>query len=202
MNQGNSAVLTALAKRLSMCATPSRAFGHLELYEEELVDALIAEFRLAAPEARLKVTRTLTPGACAVLLEYAREAAIKAVNEHAPARIDDGLCALAIDSGGQDPRDTIVVLTVLHRSAELLGIDSVEQFERASRLFADGPLMAEVRGFPARPKEDRSPAGFQISEKVTPDGFTYEQGSWNFKPQIRQARTANLIRRLRARWLL
>jgi hypothetical protein len=199
MNNDNPAPVIDLALGLSSCMVPARPFGGLMPGEADMVRAALGAFRAALPEDRLAATHALTPVGCAVLLEFARDAAQGAVRERSPGLVNEGLLALALEGGMQDPRDTIIVLAVFLRSSEILGLDPGTLFSEAANLFAREALAAEVRHFPARPEDDRKLRAFRIAERHSKEGFSYEQMAWDFRPAVRGARIAELVRRLRQR---
>jgi hypothetical protein len=175
--------LLSLAADFTASVPPTYRLGDVLPVKEGTIEAIIAAFVLADIGERSRASEILSPAAGTVLLGYAREASVRAVREHSPDRVADGLAALAVEDGKLDARDSIVATAMLFRSSELLGMDSAAVFEDASRLVSHRMLKSEMRDFPSRPKKNRDlKAAFFIAEKMTKDRFTYERNHGTLNP--------------------
>jgi hypothetical protein len=191
--------LLRLIADLAVRVPESYPFGEVQPVGDDSIESVIEAFRSAEPNERSQASQALNPRMQALLLNFASRAAVRAVRERSPGQVVNGLAALALENGMQDPRDSICIFPMLLRSAELLQMDAPRAFEKASEMVSDQLLRTEMRGFPLRTRANRDLRAFYITEKMTKEGFTYEQRPWDFGPAVRRARIANFLRRLRER---
>jgi hypothetical protein len=152
---------------------------------DEAMAAIMEEFRSAEGNTRRSIASKLSPHARGRFLGYAANMAVLAVRQDSPALIERGLVALVIEDGGQDLRDSIVVLFQLYHSAVKLGMDAVDTFAGIADLAEPGPMQKEMRGFPLRPPTSRDLKAFCMEEEISDEGFRYRQIPW--RPQTPQA---------------
>jgi len=111
----------------------------------------------------------------AMLMSFAANAAVLAVRRNAPELIAVGLCALAIEGGRGDIRDSIMVLAKLYHSAIKLGVNAFDTFGRSASLVTSERLSYEMARFPHRPPADRDLARFLLREDLTRGELNYVQ---------------------------
>jgi hypothetical protein len=166
---------------------------------EEATAAIVEEFSDADENTRRSITAKLTSYARSRFLSYAAEAAVLAVRQTSPLLIEKGLVALVIENGGDDWRDSLLVLFQLYHSAKKLGMDAEETFARISLLAEPGVIKKEMRGFPLRPPGSRDLQAFCMAEEEAEDGFRYRQIPWRPLPPQTPARPAETSRQISAR---
>ncbi|GAB3812098.1 hypothetical protein [Micromonospora zhanjiangensis] len=105
----------------------------------------------AAVEA---ATRSLTAVGETVLGPYVQRAAGLAVSQGTPRYLRAGLRAAALMATQDDPRDVVIVLALLWRSAELLQLSPDQEFATVAR--ALGRYGEPLAAFAARPPAARS----------------------------------------------
>lgn len=106
-----------------------------------------------------------------VLRTFAERMATLARRELSPEPLRLGLAAAALTADVEDVRDTLLVLPLLWRSAEVLGYDPRASFRAAHAAVGRGPL-AE---FATRPAADRGIDVMGYVEVDDADGFRYER---------------------------
>lgn len=164
---------------------------------DDLIEAMVKEFRLADVRERTTSSAMLSLAARAVLLSYARDASVRAVRERSPELVMHGLAALALGDGKPDTRDSILAVAMLFRSSQILGMESGPVFEETSKLVSDPLLKTEMGTFPQRPKDSRDlKTAFFTAEKMTKDGFTYEWQPWRFAQGVKRARIKLWLQRV------
>lgn len=164
---------------------------------DDLISMLIGEFRVADAAQREGASKVLTDAARAVLLHYARDAAVKAVRKSSQQLVGDGLTALALENGLPDARDSIVAVALLFRSSQLLDMDCVQTFKDASALVANPILRDAIKNFPSRSEEERDlKKAFFFTEEMTKDGFTYVWHPEGFVSAAKEAGWKAWFRRL------
>src|SRR5580658_758299 len=75
--------------------------------KDDMIEAIIETFPLADVDERSRASEILSPAARAILLVYARKASVRAVREHTPKWVMNGLVALTMGDGKPDTRDSI-----------------------------------------------------------------------------------------------
>jgi hypothetical protein len=107
-----------------------------------------------------------------VLLAFAERMAALAVRRHDPDVLRDGIRAAAAAFEVADEREALLVLPLLWRSAELLGLDpAAELTGPPSGTGAPGALA----DFATRQPEDRTIQVMGYRESADDDGFRYER---------------------------
>ncbi|MFY1672500.1 hypothetical protein ACN27G_21440 [Plantactinospora sp. WMMB334] len=107
-----------------------------------------------------------------VLSPYVQRAAALAVRHAAPRYLRAGLRAAALLAADGDPRDVVVVLALLWRSAELLTLDPSSEFGAVAREI--GRYGAPLTAFAARPPEARTIHAMRYVEVGEGADFRYE----------------------------
>ncbi len=107
-----------------------------------------------------------------LLVAYAGRLASQAVRKGDPELIREGLKAAAFGSRLDDPREAIMILSLLYRSLEKLKADPSRFFGEASGL-GDPYFDTNLRGFPSRSEEDRSIGAMGYIEGSDEGGFRY-----------------------------
>lgn len=105
-----------------------------------------------------------------VLGLYAERMASLAVRENSVEPIKNGLVALLIYARTEDPRDVLLVLSLLHDAAIKTAGKSRKVFEAVGSMFGGSEL---VRGFLNRSDEDKSIDAMGYEESKNNDGFLY-----------------------------
>lgn len=173
-----------VVERLNAAAPPGYGMGAPHPPVDDIVEALIARYRSADTDWRRAVGHKFMVEARHILLQYAWERATYAVRQRSPKILNQGLAALAIEDGRLDPRDSIVRMDALYRSAVRIGVNPTPLFEEAAELALNPQFQHEMRAFPARSPADRH---FSIiQETMTEAGFAYEFQPWRIFPQIRR----------------
>jgi hypothetical protein len=108
-----------------------------------------------------------------VLWAFAERMASLAVREGSAQPLRQSLLALALAGDRHDVREGIMILPLVYRSAELLGVEPAPLFAEAARM-SDGVEMTEaIETFPARGPADRRLSAFDFVESTDADGFRY-----------------------------
>ena len=141
---------------------------------DEVISKIIDTYRTTDDPGRTLIISKLTQPALALLLQYAAEAAARAVRDGSPEKIVAGLVALAIEGGRRDIRDSIVNLARLYHSALRLRMDAEATFSDTATLAGTPELQRAMEGFPKRPVRDLK--AFGLREVMTEDGFDYDFG--------------------------
>lgn len=173
-----------VVERLNAAVPPGYGMGAPHPPVDDIVEALIGRYGSADTDRRRAVENKLTIEARHILLQYSWERATHAVRQRSPQIISQGLAALAIENGRLDPRDSIVRMDVLYRSAVKIGVNPTRLFEDAAQLALNPQFKHEMQAFPARSPTDRHFS--VIQENMTEDGFAYEFQPWRMYPQIRR----------------
>lgn len=191
--------LAALVKKVNDLL-PAGAYSMDRPLRNSAVNDAIGELARAfvgATEGDRHAARAaLVPYSSEVLLGYAWEMAEDSVSQGAPEMIRLGLLALAIEGGGLDPRDSIIRMCLLFRSAEKLAFDPAEFFVSASSLAASPFLRQEMHEFPSRTPRQRALMGF-VREVYTAAGFRYVQQPWPNRGIIWKEKIRRLFRKKR-----
>jgi hypothetical protein len=133
-------------------------------------DTEIRDLLAAAPPQTLAAV--LDQSHAPVLLAYAERMAALAVRRHDPDVLRDGIRAVAAAfTVTADEREVLLVLPLLWRSAELLGLDPAAELAGPASGAAPGPLAA----FATRQPEDRTIEVMGYRESADDDGFRYER---------------------------
>ena len=137
--------------------------------------AAVADAYAAADSEERKAMRgRIQPGRPWAFLGFAERMAALAVRERKEERIAQGLLGMVLEGFRHDPRENILVLSLLHHSAEKLGADARALFERAAAL-ADESAARHLRDFVNRSPELKRIEVMGFREKVTKQGFAYER---------------------------
>jgi hypothetical protein len=102
-------------------------------FESQSVDQLIDVFVSADTQKRQEIMERVDVSFRFVFSSYARRAAEDAIRRNDPTLLKRGLIALAISSAREDWRDTLPYLTMLHRSACKLHMDTAELFHETAQ---------------------------------------------------------------------
>jgi len=122
---------------------------------------------------RSEATSLMTRRHASVLGCYAERNATRAVRERRPELISHALSALALASQLSDPRDLIVILSLLYRSGELIGLPAITS--STYRIEIDNPEFVDFwNQFRARTEVDRSIETMRYAEGSDQDGFRYK----------------------------
>jgi hypothetical protein len=119
---------------------------------DELITSLIEA--LGDTSAVEAAARSVVAVGDTVLGPYAERAAALAVRLALPRYLRAGLRAASLMATNEDPRDVAIVLSLLWRSAELLELDPVGEFNSVAG--ALGPYGKPLASFAARPPEART----------------------------------------------
>jgi hypothetical protein len=172
-------------ERLNAAVPPAHDTGRRHpLVADEIMSSLIEAFLSAGAEQRNIARAALTRASRWFLLGYAWERAEQAIRQRSGEMVAQGLLALAIEDGGYDARDSIMRMSILFRSAEILGLDATRLFANAADLAANPMVQTAMREFPARPPDERNFS--YIGEKTTDHGFSYELQPWKFDRMVRR----------------
>jgi len=139
--------------------------------KHDAVDLIVRRYQSAAAPMR-KALRSAVQDQFFKLLEYAHWFAISAVRNNDPDEIVRGLAAIALENFGSDPRDSLVLLSLLAHSAAKLKMNVEAAFQTAADL-ATGKAATGIRGFLNRPLRDRSIKEMGYKEGKNQFGFTY-----------------------------
>jgi len=138
------------------------------------ISRLVDSFIAAAKEERERMASQITDEHSFTLLVFGERMASLAVRQRSPASLKRALAALALEEGRWDPREDMLVLSLIYNAAVKLGLDAASLFEEAAGLAL--PRMATYfRAFPARSDEEKSIEAMGYRESSTPDGFVYER---------------------------
>lgn len=107
-----------------------------------------------------------------VLLAFAERMAALARREASPDHLRIGLAAARLAGGIGDQRETLLVLPLLWRSADVLGLDAEAEFRTAARTGNGGEVLLE---FSDRGPEDRTVEAMGYVEVDDEFGFHYER---------------------------
>jgi hypothetical protein len=153
---------------------------------EDIVKRLLTSFRSASPEEREAATAALSSQAKLVLSRYAWTMAEEAVRRNSKEMVTKGLTALAVENGpSDDPRHEVVIIAVLFRSAQKLGLDTTTIFSDAAALVSNPWLRECILTFPSRVPENRDlEKAFYVHESFDKDGFRYERGPWTMRRRL------------------
>lgn len=135
----------------------------------------LARAYVQADESERAVVRKLLPAdSSTALLAFAERMAVLAVRIGEPIRVRDGLVAIAMENCRLDPREDILVLSLLNHSAAKLGADPVRLFDDVASL-AEGRTSELLMSFPRRENELRDIAAMGYTEEASADGFVYRR---------------------------
>lgn len=159
------------------CVAPesNRGYGASPLPSERdgeiaaLVAYLVEELRPDTPNLALEACHA------PVLLAFAERMATLAIRRHSADHLRDGLRAVALaGSVASDPREVLLILPLLWRSAQILGLDPSAEFGAIGRSLA-GPGGEQLIAFLSRSEEDRGIQAMGYSEAIEEDGFRYRR---------------------------
>jgi hypothetical protein len=105
-----------------------------------------------------------------VLGLYAERMASLAVRENSVNRIKQGLMALSIYARTEDPRDVLLVLSLLHDASVKTSGNPKQVFNEVNAVFGETVLLSE---FLNRSDEDKSIDAMGYEESKTTEGFLY-----------------------------
>lgn len=123
-------------------------------------------------ESITRAARSVAAAGETVLSPYAQRAAGLAVRQRAPRFLRAGLRATALMAAGGDPRDVAIVLSLLWRSAELLGLDPATEFTAVGR--SVGRHGEALHAFARRDPQDRTIQAMGYAEAGEGADFRYE----------------------------
>jgi len=101
---------------------------------------------------------------------FAERMASLAVRENSVERVSQGLSALLLYARTEDPRDVLLVLSLLHDAAIKTSRTPKKVFEEASLIFGGTGLLAD---FLNRSDEDKSIDAMGYKESKNEEGFLY-----------------------------
>jgi hypothetical protein len=135
----------------------------------------VVQLYLAAPLEEREFLSCLSASSCQVLAAYAEREASLAVRNQSPAALRLSLLALGLSAlTSHDGRESVSVLSLPWRSAELLGLNPEGTFEDVAALLPDSPR-SFIRAFAGRPAPDRTLDTFGYREGKDAGGFRYER---------------------------
>jgi hypothetical protein len=148
--------------------------------------ALVQSFRGATQAERRQLNEALERSDASALLGFAAGCADRVVRERSPAHAENGVAALCLEGGWPDYRDTLIVLTRLHHSLTVLGLDAGAHLLRVAdevdfvpvgdKAYFEAAGPALVRRFVARPPDLKSLEAMGQVLIETPDGPAYRWG--------------------------
>lgn len=127
----------------------------------ELVDALVGKDPIE-----------LTREQSGVLKTFAERMASLSRFKSDAGHLRAGLLAAVFATGSEDGREVLLVLPLLWRSAEVLGLDPAEEFRKAADRTGRGQFLLDFTG---RSPEDRSIEAMGFKEIEDEFGFFYER---------------------------
>jgi hypothetical protein len=136
------------------------------------VDAFVAGLRQSGVGATEQAIRLASQANAGVLETYAGRAAIRVVRGETPDLLVSALVALGIAICHDDPRDVLMLVSLIDDAAQRREVDLRKLFQSAGA--AVGPLWSEyLAAWPDRPAEIRTPEcmGYQVVDG--PDGIRY-----------------------------
>ncbi|HEY9472242.1 MAG TPA: hypothetical protein VIS06_00155 [Mycobacteriales bacterium] len=136
---------------------------------DQRIGALVDQ--LESPDDFARVAAGIADLAETVLDVYAQRMAVLAVRRTAAEPLRQGLRAACLANSVDDPRNVIVVLGLLWRSAELIGLSPAEEFTAVAR--RTGTHGNVLRAFTGRPPESRSIAAMKYAERGAGEDFEY-----------------------------
>jgi hypothetical protein len=139
---------------------------------ETLISQLLAWLRIVSGTERISVLQAATPKSVMPLGWYARKAAGLSVRMNSVAILHDGVLALLLSTIGSSQCDSLPPLSLLYRSAVLLGVDARAVFAEQMQ-FCDNIGSDVVRTFLSRPDIATAFETFKFSEGEGPEGFDY-----------------------------
>ena len=105
-----------------------------------------------------------------VLGFFAERMASLAVRENSIAHLKQGVVALLIYAQTEDPRDVVLVLSLLHDAGIKISGNPKQVFNEVSSVIGDAQLLS---GFLARSDEDKSINAMGYEESESSEGFLY-----------------------------
>ena len=142
---------------------------------DEEIDALLDRYLEGDEELRSRFRAAIGLPQAAALEAYGVRMASVALRDRSPDALLRGLVAamLAGSSPEEDPREVLLRVPPLHRSAERLGVNPASLFATAAELAGPDTPVA-VRAFPERAPADRSLEAFYWEERdAADDGLFY-----------------------------
>jgi hypothetical protein len=154
----------------------SNGYGNLPIpcAIDDEVHALVAHLVALDPAGRRDLLSRMTQRHGYALLAFAERMAALAVREVRPELVDIGLSAAAISADLVDFRDALMVLSLLYRSAEKLGLDPSAAFAKVES-FGNQYFDECIRRFPHRAEADRSIQAMGYVESEDQEGFRYQK---------------------------
>ena len=130
---------------------------------DRVVDQYLGGYRLADHSTRAGVRAAIHLDHAQTLGAYGERMATLAVRERSVDLLGRGLLAAMLRGScpKEDLRDVLVGIAPLQHSAERLGVDPEDEFERAAAV-AGPDTPSELRDFPRRAPRDRSLAAFHL----------------------------------------
>ena len=146
---------------------------------DEIITPILERFRSGDDSVRAAMSQGLNPFAQKRLLRYAATAAGRALDEGSVRWIALGLCALAMEGGREELRESIMILAMLFNSATTLGNDAAI-FEEISHLCTPGgdALAQTMARFPHRPAEKRDLGAFGLILEKNGEERVYRHVPW------------------------
>ena len=137
---------------------------------------LIEAICQAQPVARTELISKLTPRHGFVMMSFAERMSSSAVRTGQVQFVLEGLIALAIADKLVDHREVLMVLSLVCRSAEKLGLDCRKSLPSAAGF--DPDFHEVVSKFVNRNDELRSVGAMGFIESNDEDGFRYQRKPW------------------------
>lgn len=161
---------------ISLASDRTHGYGRRPIPDavDSEVRGLVNGLRDADPGTRDALLSLMTEHHGSVLLAFAERMASLAVRSRDPQFLRDGLGALAFGSRLVDSREAVLILSLVYRSLEKLGMDATGLFAGAIGL-GDESFDACVRAFPSRDKKDRAIKAMGYTEGRDRDGFRYSR---------------------------
>ena len=144
---------------------------------DEVVGRVVAEHRVAITSGSKTSSLYIGDSDAEVLGVYAQRMAVRAVRERSVEDVKLGLISLGMASSSSiDYRENLMVLALVARSAELLGVDFGSLVDETAQCLPSQALEG-FRAFARRSVEDRKIRNMGFAESGSGNDFNYVRAS-------------------------
>jgi hypothetical protein len=162
-----------LRVKLMLQGAAERRYAELPIPcdEDALAEEFIREWRAGSsgsPEADESLDRLVR----GMLLTFAIRAASRAVRQHDPQHLRQGLAAVCIAGTESDSKDLQQVACALYDGCSRLGVDPSVEFREAAGQ-ARGGAARILSEFGSLPPGEATPPRFRVQESTDEGGFRY-----------------------------
>ena len=144
--------------------------------KDDEITRLVEEYLAGGPQERLKIASGLNDLQAYWLGTYAHRMAISSVRKKSPAILQNAITAMLMAAKVTDPRESTMLLSVLYRAAQLLGLGDAA-FRNAAKGAPDAEAERLLLGFLARADPDKTVEAMGYREEAGKNGLVIVYGT-------------------------